>query len=140
MPILAPNWIFSRFTTWIFVGVRILLVGQCIWKPKSVISSYRFIWWIKSYDFFALGGCYIEYLITKDLCNERYFTDFRCHQCNNIQYNLFDQFYRKCYRYIESFVNHRLILCKCKPCESITASCERLSGYSNQFPYYYQLN
>ena len=28
MPIFAPNWIFSRFTTWIFGGVRILLVGQ----------------------------------------------------------------------------------------------------------------
>ena len=25
MPIFAPNWIFSRFTTWIFGGVRILL-------------------------------------------------------------------------------------------------------------------
>ena len=30
MPIFAPNWIFSRFTTGIFGGVRILLVGQCI--------------------------------------------------------------------------------------------------------------
>ena len=30
MPIFAPKWIFSRFATWIFDGVRILLVGQCI--------------------------------------------------------------------------------------------------------------
>ena len=32
MPIFAPKWVFSRFTTWIFGGVRILLVGQCISK------------------------------------------------------------------------------------------------------------
>ena len=32
MPIFAPNWIFSRFTTGIFGGVRIPLVGQCIYK------------------------------------------------------------------------------------------------------------
>ena len=35
MPIYAPNWIFSRFTTWIFGGVRILLVGQCICVKKT---------------------------------------------------------------------------------------------------------
>ena len=40
MPILAPNWIFSRFTTWIFGGVRILLVGQCIYiLPGRKYSS-----------------------------------------------------------------------------------------------------
>ena len=27
--------------------------------------------WIKSYDFFASEGYFIEYLRTKDLCNER---------------------------------------------------------------------
>ena len=38
MPILAPNWIFSQFTTWIFVGVRILLVGQCTWWHRLDLS------------------------------------------------------------------------------------------------------
>ena len=43
MPIFAPNWIFSRFTTWIFGGVRMLLVGQCIYPGiSSGISAFKF--------------------------------------------------------------------------------------------------
>ena len=45
MPIFAPNWIFSRFTTWIFGGVRILLVGQCIYIYSGVSNKRRV--WIK---------------------------------------------------------------------------------------------
>ena len=52
MPIIAPNWIFSRFTTWIFGGVRIHLVGQCISKfigsaalPKVFLHNLISIYW-----------------------------------------------------------------------------------------------
>ena len=38
MPIIAPNWVFSRFTTWIFGGVRILLVGQCIYDNQILCN------------------------------------------------------------------------------------------------------
>ena len=38
MPIFAPNWILSQFTTWIFGGVRILLVGQCMYVNKKVAT------------------------------------------------------------------------------------------------------
>ena len=37
---------------------------------------------IKSYDFFGSEGYFIDYLSTKNLCNDRYNTNFKCHQCS----------------------------------------------------------
>ena len=64
MPIYAPNWIFSRFTTWIFGGVRILLVGQCIFLPLMPLmaqvalieqQSYLIRKWCKRLENWNLG-------------------------------------------------------------------------------------
>ena len=96
---------------------------------------------IKSYNFFASEGYLIEYLRTKDLSNERYITNFKCHQC----FNTFDTISSissigsVTYK-IESSVNRHLIPCKYKSCGSTTVIFERLSGHSNQYPCSYQLN
>ena len=45
--------------------------------------SRRSIWMDNILRLLRISGYFIEYLRTKDLCNERYFTNFRCHQCNN---------------------------------------------------------
>ncbi|KAI6648766.1 hypothetical protein LOD99_7153 [Oopsacas minuta] len=39
---------------------------------------------IRSYDFFGSEGNIIKCLRTEDLCNDKYFTIFQCHQCTNI--------------------------------------------------------
>ena len=39
--------------------------------------------WIKSYDFFGSEGYFVNYLRTKDIRNDKYFTNFKCHQCTN---------------------------------------------------------
>ena len=54
MPIYAPNWVFSRFTTWIFGGVRILLVGQCI-----IYMDNEFLYVFLT--FYAVITMYIKY-------------------------------------------------------------------------------
>ena len=85
--------------------------------------------------FFASEGYFIEYLRTKDLCNERYFTNFRCHQCNNT----FDTISSissigSVTGNIESSVNRHLTPCKCKSCGSTTAIFGRLSGQFKSIP------
>ena len=40
---------------------------------KIIIES---LGWIKSYDFFGSEGYFVNYLRTKDLCNDKYFTNF----------------------------------------------------------------
>ena len=91
--------------------------------------------WIKSYDFFASEGYFIEYLRTKDLCNERYFTNFRCHQCNNTFDTLSSiSSIGSVTGNIESSVNRHLTPCKCKSCGSTTAIFERLSGQFKSIP------
>ena len=83
--------------------------------------------WIKSYDFFGSEGYFVNYLRTKDLCNDKYFTNFKCHQCTNT----FDTMSKissigSVTDNIESSVNRHLIPCKCKSCGSTTAIFERL--------------
>ena len=82
--------------------------------------------WIKSYDFFGSEGYFVNYLRTKDLCNDKYFTNFKCHQCTNT----FDTMSKissigSVTDNIESSVNRHLIPCKCKSCGSTTAIFER---------------
>ena len=90
---------------------------------------------VKSYDFFASEGYFIEYLRTKGLCNERNITNFKCHQC----FNTFDTISSISYigsvtDNIESSVNRHLIPCKCMSCGSTTAIFERLSGHFKSIP------
>ena len=85
--------------------------------------------WIKSYNFFGSEGYFVNYLRTKDLCNDKYFTNFKCHQC----INTFDTMSKissigNVTDNIESSVNRDLIPCKCKSCGSTTTIFERLSG------------
>ena len=99
---------------------------------KILVDSFGLI---KSYDFFTSEGYFIEYLRTKGLCNERYITNFKCHQC----FNTFDTISSigsigDVTDNIESFVNRHLILCKCKSCGSTTAIFERLSGHFKSIP------
>ena len=99
---------------------------------EIIIESLR---WIKSYDFFGWEGYFVNYLRTKDLCNDKYFTKFKCHQCTNTFdtiskissiWNVKDN--------IESSVNRHLIPCKCKSCGSTTAIFEMLSGQFESIP------
>ncbi|KAI6661836.1 hypothetical protein LOD99_9790 [Oopsacas minuta] len=39
---------------------------------------------IRTYDVFRSEGNIIKYLRTEDLCNDKYFTIFQCHQCTSI--------------------------------------------------------
>ena len=85
--------------------------------------------WIKSYDFFGSEGYLVNYLRTKDLCNNKYFTNFKCNQC----VNTFDIMSKissigRVRDNIESSVSRHLIPCKCKSCGSTTSIIERLSG------------
>ena len=96
---------------------------------KILVDSFGLI---KSYDFFASEGYFIEYLRTKGLCNERYITNFKCHQCfNTFDTISFDRFHKG---NIESSVNRHLTPCKCKSCGSSTAIFERLSGHFKSIP------
>ena len=47
---------------------------------EIIIESFG---WIKCYDFFGSKGYFVNYLISKDLCNDKYFTNFKCLQCTN---------------------------------------------------------
>ena len=78
--------------------------------------------WIKSCDFFGSEGYFVNYLRTKDLCNDKYFTNFKCHQC----INTFDTMSKvssigSVTDNIESSVNRHHIKCRCKSCRSTTA-------------------
>ena len=93
--------------------------------------------WIKSYDFFGSEEYFVNYLGTKDLCNDKYFANFKCHQC----INTFDTMSKissigSVTDNIESSVNRHLIPCKCKSCGSTTVIFERLSGQFEIIPYY----
>ena len=78
---------------------------------------------------FGSEGYFVNYLRTKDLCNDKYFTNFKCHQCTNT----FDTMSKissigSVTDNIESAVNRHLISCKCKSCGSTTTIFDRLSG------------
>ena len=99
---------------------------------KIIIESHGLI---KSYDFFGSEGYFIDYLRTKDLCNDRYSTNFKCHQCSKT----FDtastiSSLGSVTDNIESSINRHLVPCKCKSCGSTTAILERLSGQFETIP------
>ena len=95
---------------------------------------------IKSYDFFASEGYFIEYLRTKGLCNERYITNFKCHQCFNTFDTISSISYISVTDNIESSVNRHLIPCKCKSWDQLLPSLKGYLAISNQYPCCYQLN
>ena len=80
-------------------------------------------------------GKIIDCLRKEDLCNDRYTTTFKCHQCSNT-------FNTRCMigvignvrNNIESAVNRKLVPAKCKVCESTSAIFERQSGNFTSIP------
>ncbi|KAI6658831.1 hypothetical protein LOD99_15156 [Oopsacas minuta] len=90
---------------------------------------------IRSYDFFGSEGNIIKYLRTEDLCNDKYFTIFQCHQCINIfETQSMISNIGGVITNLESSVNRSLVPIKCKSCGSTTAVLERISGQFKSIP------
>ena len=67
--------IFEMSAGWKFEELRDIVVKEI--GLEILVDSFG---WIKFYDFFASEGYFIDYHRTKDLCNDRYITNFKCHQ------------------------------------------------------------
>ena len=90
---------------------------------------------VKCYDFFGSEGNIIKFLRTLDLCNDRYISTFKCHQCSNT-------FNTTCMlgtigsviTNLESSVSRKLLPSKCKSCGSTNSIFERQSGQFKSIP------
>ena len=105
-------------------------IARRIGLPVNYDSSGLF----KSYDFYGSESILINFLRSEDLCNDQYFSTFKCHNCTNIfnTKNTLSSITEV--TNLESSLSQKLNPIKCKSCGSTTAIFERLSGNFQSIP------